>query len=101
MTLKVRKKAARALKRIVSTEFTSAAWNRVGLRHGLWRLAAQAQQQGLLPEDILTTTGRDAFTTIARAIVQEAPSRPTLGAVWRLVVQLAEVDDDGTEQLAS
>lgn len=101
MTLKVRKKAARALKRVVSAEFTSAAWNRVGLRHGLTRLAAQAQQQGLLPEDILTATGRDAFTTIARAIAQEKPTRPSLGAVWRLVVQLAESDFDEVEQLAS
>jgi len=101
MTLKDRKKAARALKRVVTAEFNNAAWNRVGLRHGLYRLAAQAQQQGLAPEDILTTTGREAFTTIARAIAQEKPSHPVLGAVWRLVVQLAEVGLEPQEQLAS
>jgi len=98
MTLRNRKKAARVLKRIVTAEFTNAAWSRVGLRHGLHRLAAQAQQQGLVPEDVLTNNGRDAFMVIARAIAQERPSRPPLCAEWRLMVALAEPEMSIAEQ---
>ncbi len=90
MTLRDRKKAATTLARIVKAEFLNAAWSRVGLRHGLRRLAAQAARQNLVPEDLLTRNGRSAFVVIARAIAQEAPTSPSLCAEWRLVVLLAE-----------
>lgn len=90
MTLRDRKKAATTLARIVKTEFLNAEWSRVGLRHGLRRLAAQAERQQLVPEDLLTRNGRSAFVVIARAIAQEVPDRPPLCAEWALVVRLAE-----------
>lgn len=103
MTLRARKKAARTLTKIVRAEFQNAAWSRVGLRHGLRRLAAQACRQGLVPEDLISRKGRDAFIAIARAIAMLPPSSPALVAEWALVVALAEPDlaTEGQELFAS
>jgi hypothetical protein len=98
VTLRNRRKVATALSKIVKGEFTKAVWSRIGLRHGLRALAAQAQRMGLAPEDVLTVAGRDAFVVIARAIAQERPSNPSLCAEWALVVRLAEPEFSIQEQ---
>ena len=90
MTLRRRKKVASTLKKIVKVELPNASWHRIRLRDGLRRLAAQAQQMGLQPEDILTDVGHDAFTVIARAIANDRTSFPPLAAEWQLVLTLAE-----------
>jgi hypothetical protein len=91
MTLRRQKKVASTLKKIVKVELPNASWHRTRLRDGLRRLAAKAQQMGLLPEDVLTDAGRDAFTVIARAIACEITvSLSSLRAEWQMVLRLAE-----------
>lgn len=90
MTLRRRKKVANVLRRLVKAEAPNASWSRVWLASGLRQLAAQADRMKLAPEDVLTPTGRDAFIAIARAIVFNKTSLPTVGAEWQLVLALAE-----------
>lgn len=92
MTLHKRKKIASTLKKIVKAEgpVDVLLWKR--LYSGLRRLAEQAQQMGLQPEDILTDNGRDAFTVIARAVLigsWPSPGASPLCAEWRTVLELA------------
>lgn len=91
MTLDKRKKIASVLKKIVKAEgpVDVLLWKRLYCR--LRRLAEQAQQMGLQPEDVLTDNGRDAFTAIARAVLVGSWPGPanTLGAEWRTVLELA------------
>ena len=93
MTLTRRKKAASALKRIIKTELPDA-WLRRRLQGALRILANQAQQMGLLPDDVLTDNGRDAFIVIARAVVGTTGPGPALPlcAEWRTVISLAAPD---------
>jgi len=98
MTLRRRKKAANALKRLVKAETPNASWSRVWLVSGLRQLVAQADGMKLVPEDILTPTGRDAFIAIARAIVFNETSIPTVGAEWQLVLALAEPESSLEER---
>ena len=97
MTLSRRKKAASALKKIVQAEWPDAAIRR-RLQAGLRRVAEQAQRMGLLPEDVLTDNGRDAFTAIVRAIVTTSQRdgslviNQMLGAEWQTVISLAGPD---------
>lgn len=98
MTLRVRKKVATALKKIVRVEFPRATWSRGHFAEGLRRLCGQAQKMGLQPEDVLTGNGRDAFTVIARAIAADRSAHTTLCAEWQLVLALAEPEFSLEEQ---
>lgn len=92
MTLAARQKVAETLAKIVHAEYVRAHGVASLIRRGIRCLAEQAQQQGLVPEDVLTPNGRDAFVTIARAIFapyRPQPPRDTLNAEWQTVIQLA------------
>jgi len=93
MTLYKRKKVASMLKKIVKAELPDA-WLRRRLQAALRHLANQAQQMGLLPEDVLSDNGRDAFVVIARAVVGATWPGPALPlcAEWRTVISLAAPD---------
>lgn len=93
MTLADRKRVAEVMLAIVKAEFLHAWALTPKLQRGLRHLAAQAQQMGLQPEDVLTENGRDAFTTIARAIFHTAEPKEalpkSLRAEWATVLRLA------------
>jgi hypothetical protein len=89
MTLRSRKRAAKALLLIVLKEF-KVTFTDVQLLNGMRRLAAQAQRQGLTPDDLVTRNGYDAFIVIARAIAHQQARNGDVGAEWALVIALAE-----------
>jgi len=92
MTMKKRKEIASTIRKIVLDELPNS-WLRQRERHAILKLVSQAQQMGLEPETVLSDSGRDALTVIARAIFTAARvTRPhnTLRAEWALIVKLGE-----------
>lgn len=92
MTLADRQQVADTLLKIVSVEYERAYGIQALIQRGLLILVEQAHQMGLAPEDVLTSNGRDAFVSIARAIFAlPRPKKPrgVLGAEWQTVLQLA------------
>lgn len=90
MTLESRRRIAKTLKEIVHEELTRDWALPHVIRRGVRALAEHAQRMGMLPEDVLTPDGRDAFTMIARAIGDRKPSAAKrLCAEWQTVIQLA------------
>lgn len=97
MTLRSRRKIARAIRKIVKAE-QRHPWSRVELQQSLRHLAAHAQRMQLQPEDVLTPNGRDAFTTLARAIARDPAVFSVVGAEWQMVLALAEPEFSIEEQ---